>query len=159
MEGGVTTTVVVAASDGCRRFVPWTAAASVVARADDDRGGAVALVSTVNLGRGSLDMLDMGAVAIVVGGGNDDGIDGIGPSTTFPPPPSGGSMLLLCAARCLLRARAARAAGVSRLPPAPDMGSDVSICRCVSVSECVRVFVHSFPYYRSDKGGELAQSK
>jgi hypothetical protein len=114
-------------SAGCRRFGTRPVVDGVDdddggRRADDDRGGAAALVSTVNVV----------VVVLVVGGGSwDVGADVVVvlvvvavvavtgtavPSTTFPPSGS-----RVCAARCLRRARAARAAGVSRLPAAPDM--------------------------------------
>jgi hypothetical protein len=91
-------------------------------RADDDRGGAAALVSTVNvvvvvLGGGSWDVGADAAVVLVVVVAVVVAVTGTAvPSRTFPPSGS-----RVCAARCLRRARAARAAGVSRLPAAPDM--------------------------------------
>jgi hypothetical protein len=45
-------------------------------------------------------------------------VDGVVGTPELRSLPSG---LMFCAARCLLRARAARAAGVSRRPAAPDM--------------------------------------
>ena len=107
---------------GCRRFGTRPVVDGVDEdddggrRADDDRGGAAALVSTVNvvvvvLGGGSWDVAADVAVVLVVA------VTGTAvPSTTFPPSGS-----RVCAARCLRRARAARAAGVSRLPAAPDI--------------------------------------